>query len=82
MEPEQSKAPPTRAERCAAAETLSARAELAQRAGRHARATEILEAAMWLDPSPERIARWAASSARVGTDAQRAAMKEVASWFA
>ena len=37
---------------------------------------------MWLDPSPERIAQWALSSTRVGSVAQRDAMKEVASWFA
>lgn len=73
---------PSAEDRRAAAEALAAQAELATRVGRHGRANEILEAAMWLDPSPERIAQWALSSTRVGSVAQRDAMKEVASWFA
>lgn len=71
----------TQQQRAVAAARLAEKAELASRCGSHAKAAELSEASMLVDPSPERIRAWLRASARTGSVTHREAMLEVASWF-
>ena len=68
-------------DRSAAAEALVSKAGLATACGNRAKAAELAEAAMYLDPTPQRIREWALASAQVGSASHREALLEVASWF-
>ena len=74
-------APMKQEERAAAAALLAQKAELAGRCGSRAKAAELHEAAMFVDPSPERIRAWLRASAQTGSAAHRDALLEAASWF-
>jgi len=71
----------TQQQRTAAASQLADKAELAARCGSRARAAELAEVAMLLDPSPDRIRTWLMASAQTGSATHRQAMLEVGSWF-
>lgn len=71
----------TQEQRSAAASALAHKAELAQRLGSHSRSLELFEAAMRLEPTPERIHSWVLASAHTATGAKKEALMEVASWF-
>ncbi len=71
----------TEEQRSAAASALAQKAELAQRLGSRRKATNLMEAAMHLEPAPARIRAWLEASARSTDGAQQAAFMEMASWF-
>lgn len=71
----------TQEQRSAAASALAHKAEMAQRLGSPRKATELLESALHLDPSPARIRAWLLASAASSTGVQHEAFSEVASWF-
>jgi len=71
----------TEQERSAAASALAHKAELAQRLGSHHKSVELLDAAMRLDPTPDRIRAWLGASASGSSGVEREALLEIASWF-
>lgn len=64
-----------------ASKQLSRAAAIAKRSGRHAKATELLEAAMLVHPTSESIRAWLGARMLGAEGVERAALQEVASWF-